>query len=39
MFEKAIFPERIFVGICWQFDEEEDKDCFQVETRPEQGIG
>ncbi|MDX1975663.1 MAG: GlcNAc-transferase family protein [Rickettsiales bacterium] len=36
LFEKAEHPERISVGICWQFDEKEDADCFQVTTRPEQ---
>lgn len=30
LFEKAKYPERIFVGICWQFDPEEDKDCFEI---------
>lgn len=36
LFEKASDPDRIFVGICWQFDEEEDQACFQVSTRPDQ---
>lgn len=36
LFEKARHPERIFVGICWQYDEEEDKHCFAIQTRPEQ---
>ncbi len=36
LFEKASNPDRVFVGICWQFDPEEDKDCFQVSTRPGQ---
>jgi Rps23 Pro-64 3,4-dihydroxylase Tpa1-like proline 4-hydroxylase/peroxiredoxin len=36
LFEKANNPDRIFVGICWQFDQEEDKHCFEVVTRPEQ---
>lgn len=36
MFEKASKPDRIFAGICWQFDEKEDQHCFQVSTRPEQ---
>ncbi len=30
IFAKAKYPERIFVGICWQFDPEHDKDCFAV---------
>ena len=36
LFEKAADPARIFVGLCWQVIAEEDQDCFQVETRPEQ---
>jgi len=36
LFEKAKYPERIFVGICWQFVAAEDQAFFQVETRPEQ---
>jgi len=36
LFEKAKYPEQIFVGICWQFIAEEDDDFFQVETRSEQ---
>lgn len=36
LFEKAKHPERVFVGICWQSLPEEDQDCFQVETRPDQ---
>lgn len=36
LFEKANNPDRIFVGICWQFDAEEDKHCFEVTTREEQ---
>lgn len=36
LFEKATCPDRIFVGICWQFVPGEDDDCFQVTTRPEQ---
>jgi len=36
LFEKATYPDRINVGICWQFDPEEDKHCFEVVTRPEQ---
>lgn len=33
MFQKAAHPERIHAGICWQFDEEADKNCF-VEPYP-----
>jgi SAM-dependent methyltransferase len=36
LFEKATHPERVFVGICWQFFKEQDADCFEVVTRPEQ---
>ncbi len=36
LFEKAKFPDRVFVGICWQFIADEDADCFTFETRPEQ---
>lgn len=36
LFEKAARPDRVFVGICWQFVPEEDQDCFTVETRPDQ---
>ncbi len=36
LFLKARHPERVFVGICWQYDPEADADCFQVETRPDQ---
>lgn len=36
LFEKAAHPQRVFVGICWQFDAKEDADCFEVTTRPEQ---
>src|SRR5262249_444072 len=28
LYLKATHPERVFVGICWQFDKQEDKDCF-----------
>lgn len=30
LFEKALHPERITVGICWQYDNDEDRDCFLV---------
>jgi len=36
LFEKATYPDRINVGICWQFDPNEDKHCFEIITRPEQ---
>ncbi len=36
LFEKAARPERVFIGICWQFVPGEDDDCFTVQTRPEQ---
>lgn len=36
LFEKAAHPERVFIGICWQFVPVEDDDCFVLNTRPEQ---
>lgn len=36
LFEKAAKPDRLNVGICWQFVPEEDADCFLFQTRPEQ---
>jgi [Skp1-protein]-hydroxyproline N-acetylglucosaminyltransferase len=39
LFEKAIFPDRIFVGICWQYDMEdtnEDAHCFEIQLRQNQ---
>lgn len=36
LFEKSNDPDRLSVGVCWQFDSEQDADCFQVSTRPEQ---
>lgn len=37
MFEKAAHPERVFVGICWQYDPELDKECFEIPyPRPDQ---
>ena len=37
LFNKAAKPERIFAGICWQFDPEADNHCFQVPyPRPDQ---
>ncbi|MBF0325784.1 MAG: methyltransferase domain-containing protein [Alphaproteobacteria bacterium] len=36
LFLKARHPERVFVGICWQFVKGEDEDCFLFQTRPEQ---
>ena len=36
LFEKAKDPGRVFVGICWQHDPEEDKAFFEVTTRPDQ---
>lgn len=29
LFVKASYPERVFVGVCWQADPELDKDCFE----------
>lgn len=37
LFEKAAHPERIFVGICWQFVPGDDDDCFTIPApRPQQ---
>lgn len=36
LFEKATYPDRIFIGVCWQFRASEDQDCFVLITRPEQ---
>lgn len=36
LFEKAKYPDRVIVGICWQFIAAEDADCFVVKTRPDQ---
>ena len=36
LFAKARHPERVFVGICWQFVPEQDQHCFLVRPRPEQ---
>ncbi len=33
LFIKASHPERIFVGICWQTDKEQDQDCFVHQPR------
>jgi hypothetical protein len=31
LFEKARQPSLVHVGICWQVDREEDRDCFRAE--------
>ena len=36
LFDKASHPERVHIGICWQFVPGEDDDCFGLVTRPEQ---
>ena len=36
LFTRAKYPDRVFVGVCWQFVAEEDADCFVVSTRPKQ---
>lgn len=36
LFEKARRPDRVFVGLCFQFISPDDDDCFEVVTRPEQ---
>lgn len=30
LFEKAEHPDRVFVGVCWQYDRTKDHECFQV---------
>ena len=30
LFTQATFPERVFAGICWQYDKTADGDCFAV---------
>ena len=30
LFAQATFPERVHVGICWQYDKQADSDCFTV---------
>jgi hypothetical protein len=36
LFDQAEHPERLTVGICWQYIPAEDERCFTVSTRPEQ---
>lgn len=37
LFEMARYPDRVFVGICWQFDHEQDAHCFvEPYSRPAQ---
>ncbi len=36
LFDMARYPDRISVGICWQFVPEEDDDCFKITFPPEQ---
>lgn len=36
LYEKAFYPERIFTGICWQYDPDADRDCFAIAIRPQQ---
>jgi hypothetical protein len=36
LFEQAAHPERVFVGVCWQWLPEADGDCFDIVTRPAQ---
>lgn len=31
LFAKARHPERIYIGICWQADHDEDKSCFLLD--------
>lgn len=30
LFDRAAHPERIVVGVCWQYDHEKDTGCFEV---------
>jgi hypothetical protein len=36
LFEKAKYPQRITVGICWQYDPDTDGDCFELSVPAEQ---
>ncbi|MEO8936733.1 MAG: PqqD family peptide modification chaperone [Burkholderiaceae bacterium] len=36
LFERARHPERVFAGVCWQTDPDEDRDCFLIRPRPAQ---
>lgn len=36
LFEQAAQPDRVQVGICWQYDPEADNDCFCINTREDQ---
>jgi glycosyltransferase involved in cell wall biosynthesis len=36
LFSKARHPDRVTVGVVWQYDPAVDADCFEFETRPEQ---
>jgi peroxiredoxin len=36
LFEKAAHPDRVSVGLCWQFDPHADSHCFLIETRAAQ---
>lgn len=36
LFEKASFPDRVFAGVCWQYDQLEDMACFEYAARPDQ---
>lgn len=36
LFARAKYPDRVFVGVCAQFGPEDDADCFEVVTRPDQ---
>jgi predicted 2-oxoglutarate/Fe(II)-dependent dioxygenase YbiX len=36
LFSKAGHPERVHVGICWQYDPEHDSECFKTAEWPDQ---
>lgn len=35
LFAKATYPERLRIGIVWQYNKEEDSHCFEHKVRPE----
>jgi hypothetical protein len=30
LFDKAEHPDRVFVAVCWQFDRDQDRECFRI---------
>lgn len=39
LFTRARHPDRITVGVCWQYEPRLDRDCFRIRTRPDQVKG